>query len=409
MTFHDVTTTGERITKAVSRNPFFSLDGALERLFAFAFQGLVYPLIWEDPAVDMAALKLTQRDRVVAIASGGCNVLSYLTATPASISAVDLSPAHVALGQLKAEAVRRLPDYASLKAFLGDADRASNPILYRTYIRAHLDDRTRTYWDSFELPGRRRIDRFARGFYQTGLLGRFIFVAHLTAKLLGVDLKVLMRAKSIEEQRAYFDTTLRPAIEGKLVRALVSRRATLFGLGIPPQQYEALADDAGGDIVKALLDRTERLACGFALKDNWFARQAFGRSFGQIGTLPPYLERENYETVRSNIRRASFHNENLTDFLSNCAAGSQDCYVLLDAQDWMTKAQLEALWRQINRTARPGARVIFRSAAKASPLDGALSHAALSKWENRSDEAARLHALDRSAIYGGFHLLVRKA
>ena len=40
--------------------------------------------------------------------------------------------------------------------------------------------------------------------------------------------------------------------------------------------------------------------------------------------------------------------------------GSRDRYVLLDAQDWMTNAQLEALWTEITRTARPGARVIFR-------------------------------------------------
>ena len=32
--------------------------GLLERLFAKAFEGLVYPQIWEDPLVDMAALEI---------------------------------------------------------------------------------------------------------------------------------------------------------------------------------------------------------------------------------------------------------------------------------------------------------------------------------------------------------------
>ena len=41
---------------------------------------LVYPQIWEDPEVDLAALSLAPDDRVVTIASGGCNVLTYLTA-----------------------------------------------------------------------------------------------------------------------------------------------------------------------------------------------------------------------------------------------------------------------------------------------------------------------------------------
>ena len=53
-----------------------------DRLFAFWFQQLVYPQIWEDPQVDLEALSLKETDHLVAIASGGCNVLSYLTQNP---------------------------------------------------------------------------------------------------------------------------------------------------------------------------------------------------------------------------------------------------------------------------------------------------------------------------------------
>jgi Protein of unknown function (DUF3419) len=67
---------------AVYRNRLASRDGLLERLFALAFTNLVYPQIWEDPEVDMQALRITPDSRIVTIASGGCNVLSYLTARP---------------------------------------------------------------------------------------------------------------------------------------------------------------------------------------------------------------------------------------------------------------------------------------------------------------------------------------
>ena len=72
---------------AIHRSKALSKAGALERLFTLAFRGLVYPQIWEDPIVDMAALRLRPEDHVVTIASGSCNVLSYLTANPAKISA----------------------------------------------------------------------------------------------------------------------------------------------------------------------------------------------------------------------------------------------------------------------------------------------------------------------------------
>ena len=90
-----------RLNQAVRRNRAFSSEGLLEIMFTWAFKGLVYPQIWEDPEVDLEALALTPQCHVVAIASGGCNVLSYLIADPGRITAVDLSRAHVALNRLK--------------------------------------------------------------------------------------------------------------------------------------------------------------------------------------------------------------------------------------------------------------------------------------------------------------------
>jgi S-adenosylmethionine:diacylglycerol 3-amino-3-carboxypropyl transferase len=74
----------------------FSNESLLDEIFALLFNGLVYPQIWEDPEIDMEALEITPASHIVAIASGGCNILSYLTANPARITAVDLSKAHVA-------------------------------------------------------------------------------------------------------------------------------------------------------------------------------------------------------------------------------------------------------------------------------------------------------------------------
>ena len=84
---------------AVHRHRPLSRRGLQERLFTLAFRRLVYPQIWEDPIIDMEALRLGPGDRMIAIASGGCNVLSYLTADPAEIIAVDLNGAHIALNR----------------------------------------------------------------------------------------------------------------------------------------------------------------------------------------------------------------------------------------------------------------------------------------------------------------------
>ena len=128
-----------QVHAAVRQKPSLSVTGLMETLFSRLFLGLVYPQIWEDPVVDMAALGIQPGDHLVCIASGGCNVMSYLTAAPASITAVDLSPAHVALLRLKLAAAQSLPDHASFHAFFGLADAPSNPRLYDTWIAPRLD------------------------------------------------------------------------------------------------------------------------------------------------------------------------------------------------------------------------------------------------------------------------------
>jgi S-adenosylmethionine-diacylglycerol 3-amino-3-carboxypropyl transferase len=90
--------------------------------------------------------------------------------------------------------------------------------------------------------------------------------------------------------------------------------------------------------------------------------------------------------------------------LAEASQSSVDAFVLLDAQDWMTDAQLNALWAQITRTARPGARVIFRTADEPTLLPGRVDEAVLSRWSYDADRSRELTAQDRSAIYGGFHL-----
>ena len=72
----------------------------------------------------------------------------------------------------------------------------------------------------------------------------------------------------------------------------------------------------------------------------------------------------------------------------------------------MTDAQLNALWSAILRTARPGARVIFRTAAEPSVLPGRVDDETLSRFTYEAEESERLDAADRSSIYGGFHLYV---
>lgn len=407
-----------RLKKAVHRSSAASRDGMLERLFTFAFKGLVYPQIWEDPDVDMRALKLTPQSRMVTIASGGCNVMSYLTADPAEITAVDLNRAHVALGRLKLLAAKRLPTYDIFYRFFGEADEKSNIAAYKRFLRDELDRDSLAYWEGRDLAGwgRKRITLFSRDLYHHGLLGYFIGIGHLVARLYGIDPKHMVRARSLDEQRTFFDTALAPLFDKRLVRWATSKKMSLYGLGIPPAQYDALVSaSADGDMSSVLRQRLEKLACDFSIRDNYFAWQAFSRGYapqaeegtGEAGPLPPYLKREHFEHIKHRADRVRVFNRNFTEHLQRQADECLDAYVLLDAQDWMTDVQLNALWSEITRTARPGARVIFRTAAEPTLLPGRVEDETLSRWTYEEEESLDLGRQDRSSIYGGFHLYVK--
>jgi S-adenosylmethionine-diacylglycerol 3-amino-3-carboxypropyl transferase len=397
-----------RLNEAVRRNRILSRAGLLEILFAWLFRGLVYPQIWEDPEIDMEALAITPDSHVVAIASGGCNILSYLIANPARITAVDLSKAHVALNRLKLAAARYLPGREAFYRFFGAADEPANVAAYWRFLAPRLDAQTRSYWERRRLFGwgRRRISLFSRNLYRYGLLGHCIGFGHAVARAYGVNPRDVLRARSLDEQRTFFETTLAPLFDKPLVRWIADRQVSLYGLGIPPAQYEALA--GGGDMASVLRARVERLTCGFSLDQNYFAWQAFGRAYADSGNgpLPPYLRSDHFDAIRARAYRVEVHNRSYTEFLNGCADRSLDRFVLLDAQDWMSDVQLNALWREITRTARAGARVIFRTAAEPSLLPGRVDPAILGRWRYEAEQSRDFTVRDRSAIYGGFHLYV---
>ncbi len=407
--FHKPPMANLLLDKAAHQKPATTKRGALERLFTLMFQGFVYNQIWEDPVVDLAALDLKPDHRLITIASGGCNVLNYLAANPARIIAVDLNPNHIALTKLKLAALEYLPNYDAFFRFFGQANDKANRAAYDKFLRKKLDEKTREYWERDRPLRGKRINMFGKNLYRYGLLGRFIGILHAVAKLHGKKLEPILSARTPEEQRRLFERDIAPLFDYKSIKLLSKSPVSLYALGIPPAQYDELV--AAGDPVAVLRERVERLACDFPIQENYFAWQAFGRGYDveHREAVPAYLQRKTYDAIRTRTNKVEVHHASLTDFLEAQAPQSLHRYVLLDAQDWMNKDQITALWREIDRTADArDARVIFRTAGPESPLPRKLPADVLAPWIYLEQESRAWHAKDRSSIYGGFHVYARR-
>src|ERR1700756_319802 len=199
-----------------------------DRIYAFWCRRLVYTQIWEDPEADLAALEVPLGSTIVTISSGGCNALSYLTAQPAQVYAVDLNEAHLALLKLKLAGIRAFSDYSEFWQFFGDAASPSNAQLYREQLRPLLDADARAYWDKRNIIGRPRHAYFTDGFYRHGMLGRFIGLAHMLARFARIDLAALLKGKPDAPERLQALDRLDWLFHSPLARLLTGTPALLF-------------------------------------------------------------------------------------------------------------------------------------------------------------------------------------
>jgi S-adenosylmethionine-diacylglycerol 3-amino-3-carboxypropyl transferase len=403
--------TVSRLRRVVSPSPAWSWNGLLEQLFAVWFRRLVYTQIWEDPRVDAEALCLDDTSRILTISSAGCNVLNYLTHAPERVLAVDVNAAHMALTRLKIAALRHCPDHDAFFQFFGVGAGRQNLQVYRRHLRPHLRPSTRQFWESRSLGGlgRSRLQAFERGFYEQGAFPRLRGGAGLLSQWVqGRRPEELLGASSRDEQRQFFEDCVAPFFDHPLVRRLARRPTALYSFGIPPRQYRSLHDAADGSIVDLYRRRLKRLVCGFPLSDNYFAWQAFGHRYDteHREALPPYLQADHYRRLRHRLDCVETRTAPFTEALRAQPDRSFDSFVLLDAMDWMAPDAIRTLWTEIARVGSPGARVIFRTAGPHSVIEPVLPSSLRARFTYARERSETLHAQDRSAVYGMFHLYV---
>jgi S-adenosylmethionine-diacylglycerol 3-amino-3-carboxypropyl transferase len=328
-----------------------------------------------------------------------------LTAQPGKVTAVDLNHTHVALVKLKKAAIEANLSYEQFFQFFGIAQSRQNVQLYETRLKPVLSADVRAYWEQ-KTWFKRRIDMFASGFYRHGLLGQLIGLIHFAARVQGVRLEDLLSQPDQESQVDWFDRHVAKIFDSWWMKKLCSSPMALYNLGIPPSQHAALCDHEPKSMAQVLKARARNLATVTPIRENYFAWQAFARRYDPTGesALPPYLMASAYDTLKTNIDRLHVAQNNYRSALAEMQPNSVDAYVLLDAQDWMSKQELQALWHEISRTARPGARVIFRTAGNDSPVAACLSEALSVFWKRNGPRSESLGKKDRSGIYGAFHL-----
>ena len=315
---------------------------------------LMFAQVREDPRIEMQALAPALGGTIVIVSSGGCTALSLLAAGARRVVAVDVSRTQNHLVELKCACIRALPSLEAI-AFLGaQPTHTSERLALYEKLSPMLTDAAGSYWDA----NRRAIER---GVLRAGRSERFIaLVARVVSRLVvrrhGVA--ALLAAESLEAQRQIFAHSW-SGWRWRALFALLLNRWT-FSRAYHPAFFAHVENPSFARHFRHL---AERALTRMPVRDNYFLHEMLTGRYpvDEADGLPPYLTSQGQTRVADAAEKLRLVDGSITEYLRTRPSRSVDGFALSNIAEWLDADGRDALFGEVARTAKPGARVIFRN------------------------------------------------
>jgi S-adenosylmethionine-diacylglycerol 3-amino-3-carboxypropyl transferase len=354
-----------------------------------SFRELRYASCWEDATVLVEALEPLDGARCLSIASAGDNTLSLVARGVGDVWAVDVSPAQLALVELKMAAFGRL-EHPELLGFLGVHPCRERAVIYES-LRSTLSAGARAFWDT-------RTHLVRHGLVHAGRLERYFRIFRQCVLPLihsRRTVAALLTARSPEERERFYAQVWNGWRWRLLFRVFFSR-AVMGHLGRDPEFFR----EVHGAVATPILDRTRRGLTELPTEDNPYLHYVLTGHFGP--TLPDYLRPERHEAIRRGLDRVRLVQAPVEEALLRVPLHSIDAFNLSNVAEYMPVRGYHRLLGAVRRAAAPGARVAYWNllAPRHRP-------ARMGSWlEERAVAARGLHAAARTFFYDALVLEV---
>jgi S-adenosylmethionine-diacylglycerol 3-amino-3-carboxypropyl transferase len=354
---------------------------------------LFYGHNWEDSNTEVAALDIGPADRVIAIAGGGCTVLTLLAQGPQRLHAVDRSAAQIHLLLLKLAAVCQLPPGQAV-GFLGGIE-ADGRLPTLESLAPRLGADTACFWMGRGEQIRRgivsqgRVERYFR------FIGRLLRLAHSRRRI-----EELFQQPTLEAQRSFYRDHWNTA--GWRALFLLAHKRILDRV-LDPSFYRYVD---GRHLSRDLLGRAERCMTELPLQANYFLSWILrGRYCDDEPGRPAYLGSALGAALQQHENRLQTYHADIRTFLRTMPDSSADKFYLSNVSEWLHDNELGPFFAEVGRVARDGATVCYRALIADRPLPNSVQ----TSFEEDRARSAQLAARDRAFINVGFHVLtVRK-
>ena len=334
---------------------------------------LLYAQVREDPEVDLKALQISSRDRVLAVTSGGCTALTLLARGPESLVCLDVNPAQNALFELKWAAVRSLT-LSECRQFLGVLPSRDRWKMYSSFVGI-LSESSRRFWNS-----RRRMIE-AGPLYAGSTEAMLRFFAFILRRCVHAPGKVL---QLFEQQGPSAQKTFYRKIWNTVKwRGLlhVAFHPFVFRAAYPKGFLRRVREDS---LTREWIRKIERAFEEIPIQSNYFLSQFLSGRYlpGEEG-MPVYLRAEPFERIRRFSGPVTIVTQDLIDCFRRCPEGSFSKMTLSNALEWLPDAKIAGAHKALSNALAPAGRAVVRHLLGITVLD---SSAGLKELMSLSDE-----------------------
>jgi len=312
---------------------------------------LVFTHNWEDPESDHTALKIKKNDSILAITSGGCNVLGFLLFDPAVIYSVDINPAQSYLLELKIAAIKNL-GFEEFVSFAGLHDHPDRLQLFEK-IKSSLSKEALDFMNSQE-------KLITKGFIMNGKYEWFIRFAGKFINLLQGRKKVqgLFDEKSAHDREIYFDNIWDTKRFHLLFRVLFNKWM-IAKKGLVADYFHF--DDGSKSFADSFYNRSKKAFRNLPARGNYFLSLYLLGKYRNDQEVPAYFKKENFALIKSRIERIKIFTNEAQNWIDHMPDESIDCFALSNICELMSIKETQRLFESVSRTSRESGRVIFRN------------------------------------------------
>ncbi len=346
-----------------------------------------YANVWEDAEVLRDALAPAPGKRILSIASAGDNAFALLAAG-AEVVAADLSPAQLALIELKRAAIRRLSHEEAL-AFLGVQRSERDRRAVYEELERDLPERTRDFW-------RERQEAVAEGVVHHGKFEsyfelfreRVLPLVHRRKTVLG-----LLDARDAAGRKEFYARTW-DNLRWRLLFRLFFSRFAMGRLGRDPEFFRYVE----GSVAERILGRVEYALTVLPVHTNPYVEYILTGRFRNA--LPLYLRPEVFADLKPNLDRLTLFEGPIEKAAEVHRDHGFDGFNLSDIFEYLDPPTSAGVYERLLETARPGARFAYWNML----VPRRLAESFPGRVRSLDAEAKALFARDLAFFYSAFVL-----